>query len=370
MPPSNWICRARRRRAQIIKHETRLGERLLLRTTRQVSTSSMRRLLPALRGDPAEIDDAEEGEGAGSAPSANQSSRWICPARLARLWDSGAGGFLIANIRKITLEIGIGDRYIDLVRDGVDCVLRAGELADSSLVARRLTLLPQVTCASAAYLGRIWHAAYTGRSAAHRVVDYFSASSGKIAATGIRDRWPDADTLRVAGPRWPSTMPMPMSPPAKPGWESCRRRVTTSPRSWQRLRWWNCCRSSHRRALPLALLYPQQRHCSRACGCWLGCLNCSQLVDQPAGHRRTNRPQPAPILTPLQTALPLPRSLACRPIGRALQGCYGGVSKAIPNSGMDDCEGNDGYRLLPIPPGLLSQALLRMGLTANTVDGI
>ena len=46
------------------------------------------------------------------------------------------------------------DRRVDVVREGFDCVLRVGALADSSLQARRLGALRMVSCASPAYLRR------------------------------------------------------------------------------------------------------------------------------------------------------------------------------------------------------------------------
>ncbi len=165
---------------QIIKQlETRLGVRLLLRTTRQVSTTLdgaayYQRCVAIL----AEIDDAEASFSQ-AARHPQGKLKVDLPGSLARLRVIPALADFYRQYPQITLEIGIGDRYIDLVRDGVDCVLRAGELADSSLVARRLTLLPQVTCASAAYLAEYGMPHTLADLAAHRVVDYFSASSGK-----------------------------------------------------------------------------------------------------------------------------------------------------------------------------------------------
>ncbi len=52
----------------------------------------------------------------------------------------------------IELSIGISSRNIDLVGEGVDCSVQLGELPDSGLIARRLGVLEQVTCASPAYL--------------------------------------------------------------------------------------------------------------------------------------------------------------------------------------------------------------------------
>lgn len=53
---------------------------------------------------------------------------------------------------KLHIDLGVSDRPIDLIGEGVDCVIRGGELADTSLVARRLADLDWVTCASPSYL--------------------------------------------------------------------------------------------------------------------------------------------------------------------------------------------------------------------------
>lgn len=79
----------------------------------------------------------------------------------------------------IELEIGMGDRLVDLVREGVDCVLRVGELSDSSMVARRVALLEQVTCASPAYLAAHGTPHTLADLATHRAVNFFSSQTGK-----------------------------------------------------------------------------------------------------------------------------------------------------------------------------------------------
>ncbi len=52
----------------------------------------------------------------------------------------------------IYLMIGVSDRQVDLIQEGVDCVIRTGELNNSSLVARPLGRFRWVTCASPDYL--------------------------------------------------------------------------------------------------------------------------------------------------------------------------------------------------------------------------
>ncbi|HVE06132.1 MAG TPA: LysR substrate-binding domain-containing protein [Paraburkholderia sp.] len=46
------------------------------------------------------------------------------------------------------------DRWVDLVQEGVDCVLRYGKLRDSELVARQVATLERIVCATPAYLRR------------------------------------------------------------------------------------------------------------------------------------------------------------------------------------------------------------------------
>jgi DNA-binding transcriptional LysR family regulator len=57
-----------------------------------------------------------------------------------------------ARYPNIALQLGVSDRPVDLIGEGVDCVIRGGELADTSLIARRLCTLDSVTCASPDYL--------------------------------------------------------------------------------------------------------------------------------------------------------------------------------------------------------------------------
>ena len=46
------------------------------------------------------------------------------------------------------LQIGESERDVDLVREGVDCVIRGGHLPDSEMICRPLAMLQEITCAS------------------------------------------------------------------------------------------------------------------------------------------------------------------------------------------------------------------------------
>lgn len=83
-----------------------------------------------------------------------------------------------ARYPEMQLDIGVGDRTVDLASDSVDCVIRGGELQDSSLVARYLGALPFVTCATPAYLAAhpgITHPAQLEDG--HTLVRYFFANA-------------------------------------------------------------------------------------------------------------------------------------------------------------------------------------------------
>jgi transcriptional regulator, LysR family len=159
--------------------EARLGVRLLLRTTRQVTPTVdgeayYQRCLVILN----DVDDLEaEFAHAGHHPRGR--IRIDLSGSLCRLVLLPALPRFCATYPQIHLDITVSDRHIDLVREGVDCVLRFGGLGDVPHVARRLAQLPQVTCASADYLQR--HG--TPRSLAdlvhHRAVDYVSAPNAK-----------------------------------------------------------------------------------------------------------------------------------------------------------------------------------------------
>ncbi|HVE08736.1 MAG TPA: LysR substrate-binding domain-containing protein [Paraburkholderia sp.] len=80
----------------------------------------------------------------------------------------------------IQLQLGVSDREVDLIADGVDCVIRGGELTDTSLVARRIASLDWGTYASASYLaGRAAPEHPDALRDQHELVGYFSSRTGR-----------------------------------------------------------------------------------------------------------------------------------------------------------------------------------------------
>jgi LysR family transcriptional regulator, regulator for bpeEF and oprC len=81
----------------------------------------------------------------------------------------------------IQIDCGVSDRQTDLIGENVDCVLRAGELLDQSLIARRLADMPMITCAAPSYLARMGEPMHpSDLEQGHQLVNYFSARMGRI----------------------------------------------------------------------------------------------------------------------------------------------------------------------------------------------
>ncbi|AXK22398.1 LysR family transcriptional regulator [Serratia marcescens] len=159
--------------------EQRLGVRLLIRTTRQVQVTSEGslyyqrcvQLLGAL----------EEADTLFSHHKLQPSGkvRIDMPHSLARQIVIPALDDFYRRYPDITLALGANDTHVDLLREGVDCVLRAWETEDDSLVARRIAQLPQVTCASPAYLQAHGTPLDIDRLEPHRAVGYFSLANNR-----------------------------------------------------------------------------------------------------------------------------------------------------------------------------------------------
>jgi LysR family transcriptional regulator for bpeEF and oprC len=79
----------------------------------------------------------------------------------------------------IDLVVGMHDRPVDLVQDAVDCVIRIGQLKDSSLVARRIGTLQLVTVAAPSYLAEHGAPKTIDDLQKHQAVHYFNSRTGR-----------------------------------------------------------------------------------------------------------------------------------------------------------------------------------------------
>ncbi|MGE7993401.1 LysR family transcriptional regulator [Pseudomonas sp. NPDC089554] len=78
----------------------------------------------------------------------------------------------------ITIALGISDRAVDIVSEGVDCVIRAGKPENLAMISRKITDLEYVTCAAPSYLRRMGTPlSPDDLQKNHRSVGYFFASN-------------------------------------------------------------------------------------------------------------------------------------------------------------------------------------------------
>jgi DNA-binding transcriptional LysR family regulator len=132
--------------------ESRLGVKLFHRTTRRLSiTEAGRNYLESSARILAEIEAAD------AAVAADR----VEPRGLLRLNAPVSFGArqiapLLAEFAqrhpRVTVELGLNDRLIDLVEEGWDLAIRIGNLSNSSLIARRIAPCRIVVCAAPSYL--------------------------------------------------------------------------------------------------------------------------------------------------------------------------------------------------------------------------
>ncbi|WP_018989918.1 LysR family transcriptional regulator [Aromatoleum toluclasticum] len=162
--------------------ETHLRVKLLNRTTRRVTVTAdgaayyerTARLLTELEEIDSSLSNAQ-------ASPKGRVRVDVAAAVATRIIIPALHGFH-ARYPDIQIDLGAGDRLVNLIADNVDCVVRAGNITDESLVARRIAQIEYVTCAAPAYLAEYGiprHPSELGGP--HHVVGYFSAGTGRIS---------------------------------------------------------------------------------------------------------------------------------------------------------------------------------------------
>ena len=195
--------------------ESRLGVRLLHRTTRRLSLTPegevfhgrCRELLGGVEEAETEIT-ARSGEASGVLRINVPFSFGLL--HLAPLWAE-----FMAQHPLVVLDVTLADRVVDLVEEGFDMAVRIARLPNSSLVSRQLTSTRLVLCASPAYLEAQGRPEHPGDLARHAVLTYslfsmgeqweFTGPDGAPGTTSVkvspRLRTNSGDTCRVAALR-------------------------------------------------------------------------------------------------------------------------------------------------------------------------
>ena len=165
----------------LVDMETRLGVRLLHRTTRRLSLTEEGQVFYGRSKELlAELAEAED-EISSRSHAASGLLRINAPftfgvLHLAPLW----GAFMAQN-PKVTLDVTLADRLVDLVEEGYDMAIRIASLENSTLVSKRLASTRMVLCASPQYLALHGTPKDPSELAAHAVISYSYWST--------RDEW-------------------------------------------------------------------------------------------------------------------------------------------------------------------------------------
>ncbi|MPW31762.1 LysR family transcriptional regulator [Agarivorans sp. B2Z047] len=166
--------------------EQQLGVKLLHRTTRKLSLTEAGKhyFEHAVKANNAAKDAQDavaqlQGEPQGLL-------RINTPMSFGRLHIAPLIAKFLQRYTKITIDMVMDDKVVDLVAEGFDVAIRAGNLPDSSLIVRKLAPLKSVLCASPEYLKHYGIPQTIEQLAAHNCLQ-FSYSRDVKEWTFMRD---------------------------------------------------------------------------------------------------------------------------------------------------------------------------------------
>lgn len=178
--------------------EDHLQTRLLHRSTRKLSLTpegeryyaDVRRILDA-------VDESESSFSANVDPAGLL--RVACPTALAHAFLLPEVPNFLARYPRLTLDLQVNDRYVNLIDEGIELAIRIGHLEDSALRARRIGMFERVCVASKDYLAKRGVPMTPDDLREHDCVVYTLLSSG--ATWRFRDAdFPVSGRLRVNSP--------------------------------------------------------------------------------------------------------------------------------------------------------------------------
>lgn len=157
---------------EVTRLEGRLGVRLLNRTTRTINLTDIGRLY--FERCQQIIADAEETER--SIFHLHDNPRGIlkvsAPLSISQRYLIDILPLFLQSYPDIQLEIELNDRYVDIVAEGFDVVIRGGTLTDSNFISRQILQAKGVVIASPEYLRRRGTPAHPSELVDHDCISY------------------------------------------------------------------------------------------------------------------------------------------------------------------------------------------------------
>ena len=180
--------------------ETQLGTRLLHRTTRRVQlTQDGQAFYERSKDVLADMDELQAMFQQQAAAGLRGRVRIDMSTGLARDIVIPRLPELLAVHPLLEVELSSTERRVDLVREGFDCVLRTGSVVDTSLIARPLSALRQLNCASPAYIQAFGMPQTLADLAGHRLIHFVGTLGGKSAGFEYTDDAGTARSIAMAG---------------------------------------------------------------------------------------------------------------------------------------------------------------------------
>jgi DNA-binding transcriptional LysR family regulator len=134
--------------------ESRLGVKLLVRTTRKITlTHEGSAFLEDCQRVLADLANAEASVSAGGVKASGH-LRVTAPAGFGRRHVAPLVPKFIAEHPDVSVSLNLSDRVVDIVNEGFDCAVRVGDLPDSSLISVRLADNRRLCVATPGYLKR------------------------------------------------------------------------------------------------------------------------------------------------------------------------------------------------------------------------
>lgn len=177
--------------------ESRLGVKLLVRTTRRVTlTFEGSAFLEDCQRILNEMHNAEATVSAGGVKASGH-LRLSAPAGFGRRHVAPLLPMFIESHPDVTVTLDLSDRLVDLVNEGFDCAIRLGELPDSSLVSLRLGENRRVCVASPDYVARHGRPESLDALASHNCLAFGSTANQQRGWTFAQNA--KVVTIRVNG---------------------------------------------------------------------------------------------------------------------------------------------------------------------------
>jgi len=178
--------------------ETRLGERLIHRTSRRFALTESGRVLAVRAARILAEGEAAEAEAKTSSAVPRGRIRLAAPMSFGLRHVAPALPEFLAAHPEVSIDLQLDDRRVDLIAGGIDVALRIADLPDSSLIARRLCPVQRLVVGSPAYFARRGFPHRPRDLREHACLGYTWLASGE--AWHFSNAAGDAESVTVKGP--------------------------------------------------------------------------------------------------------------------------------------------------------------------------